>query len=1108
MWEITKGGEYKQKMIFPEARKRVKWFLQPMGSIEIPISRTKIIIPALRPEVLPRARLLARFDDLLEKKLILITAPAGYGKTSLLVDFAHQSEMPVCWLSLDTLDKDPQRFIAYIIAALAERFPTFGKRSNAVLKTVTSFEQDSERLLSSLINEMDDQIDEHFALVLDDYYFVDFVPHIRDLFSRFVSLVGENCHVILASRRLPTLPDITLMVARQQVSGFDLEELAFRPDEIRTLFMKNYGVKLTENATEELARQTEGWITGLHLSATEATRGVPNPSTAALRASRTRTARATGVNLAIYLDQQVLSQQPPELRTFLLQTSLLEEFDVDLCELVLGAGDWKNLIEKVKRNSLFVLPVGPQGKWLRYHHLFGEFLQERLLQELPETANAILARLADVYEERREWEKAYALIRQLGNPEALAGLVERVGTLVLLSEHLITLQSWLDAFPAALLKKRPALLSLKGAFLCHLGDGRAALPLLDRAIAILQNASDLPGLALTLVRRASARRLVGDYAGAVQDADEALRFAETAPDREPVSAEAQRFKGICLFRLGQVEDAVASLEDSLQQYELLGEAESIARLQMELGWVCRATGKHAAAAQYYQKALAEWKRENNLYSQVNALNNLAVLDYMQGDYESAVKTLEEGLACARQGGFRWQEALLLASLGDVLSDLDEYESASQTFATAIKLAQQVSYQFLVNYLLLAQARLARLRGRYQEAHSHLQEVRPLIQANGSNYELGLLYLESGCLSLAETKFQSACSELESALDQFQRGNLTAESEWSRVWLAAAIAGSGDDTAARIHLRTVLAALNQDTGDSPLVHMLRHAIPWLVDLHLDPATDPLLRRVLQAEQHLPALRKRLRRMLKTAPLQTSRLTIQTLGKPQVRVNGKLVTLSQWHTLSVRDLFFLFLLSARPVTKDEIGEVFWPDIDPAHLKLRFKNNLYRLRHALGQDVILFEENMYCFNRHLDYEYDVEDFDSHLAQAKTAEQVADKIVHLSAAVKLWHGAYLQDMNAIWAWPERQRLEHACLDALRQLAELHTQSGDPESALQACQRALEVNPCLEDFHRMAMRLHADRGDRLAVIWQYQACREALQTELEDSPSEETQALYQRLIA
>ena len=1079
-----------------------------MSSVQIPISRNKIVIPALRPEVLRRARLLARFDDLLEKKIALVTAPAGYGKTTLLVDFARQSEMPACWFSLDALDRDPQRFIAYLIAALAERFSGFGRRSNAVLRTVTSFEQDSERLVSSLVNEMDDRIDEHFVLVMDDYHFVDSVPLIRDLFSRFVTLVGENCHIILSSRRLPALPDITLMVARQQVSGFDLEELAFRPGEICTLFEKNYGVKLTGEDTDILVRQTEGWITGLHLSAAGLVRAAPGYSTSTLKTNQALAARAAGVNLSVYLDQQVLSQQSPGLRRFLLDTSLLEEFNADLCQAVLGDGDWANLLDKVKRNNLFVLPVGPQGKWLRYHNLFREFLQERLLKESPETANAILARLAVVYEERREWEKAYALVRQRGKPDDLAGLVERVGALVMLSERNITLQSWLDKLPAGLLEERPALLSLKGALLCGLGDARAALPLLDRALMMYQDGGDLPGHTLVLVRRAAARRWVGDYAGGIHDADEALQLAKGSRTLKAETAEAMRFKGLCLFRLGQVAEAQKYLKDSLRRYERLGEAESVARLHMEMGLACRAAGNHAEAAEFYQQALAEWKRENNLISQANTLNNLAVMFYMEGDYESAVRTLEDGLACARQGGFRWQEALLLTSLGDVLSDLDEFESADQTYSTAITIAKQVSYQFLINYLLLAQVRLARLRFRFQDAHRRLQEARPLVQAAGSNSELGLLHLETGCLSLAEGNPRPALSELQCALDQFQAGKLTAEAEWSRVWLAAAAAGSGDAGTARVHLGGVLNALTHVGGDSPLVHVLRRAAPWFADLAADPDVAPLLERLSLAEKHLPALRKRLRRLLKAAPMQTSRLVIQALGKPLVRINGKPVALSQWRTLSVRDLFFFFLSSSRPLSKEEIGEVLWPDIDPLRLKLRFKNNLYRLRRALGQDVVLFENNLYLFNRRLDYEFDVEEFDMHLSQAKIAANDEDRIFHLDAASGLWHGLYLQDVDAAWVWSERRRLESACLDALHQLADLYHLAGDRESALKVCRQALEVNPCLEDFHRKAMRLHADLGDRLAVIWQYQACREALRSELDIEPSEETRALYEQLSA
>jgi DNA-binding SARP family transcriptional activator len=345
------------------------------------------------------------------------------------------------------------------------------------------------------------------------------------------------------------------------------------------------------------------------------------------------------------------------------------------------------------------------------------------------------------------------------------------------------------------------------------------------------------------------------------------------------------------------------------------------------------------------------------------------------------------------------------------------------------------------------------------------------------------------------------------LDQFQRGNLKAEAEWTQLWLAAALARSGKEKDALLYLQAISDILLKEKGDTPLVHMLRHANPWLKNLQPSPLTADIARRVSETNQHLPNLRRNLRRHLSTAPLRTSRLTIQALGKPQVRINGKLVSSSQWHTLSVRDLFFLFLVYSRPLSKDEIGETFWPDIDPALLKLRFKNNIYRLRHALGQDVILFEENAYFFNHHLDYEYDVEDFENHLAQVRLVEGNENKIFHLNSAVKLWHGTFLQDVDANWVWPERLRLEQACLGAFWQLAELHSSAGDLESALQDCQHALEINPCLEEFHRMAMRLQAQQGNQLGVIWQYQACQEALHVRMDDQPSPETRDLYQRLI-
>ena len=259
--------------------------------------------------------------------------------------------------------------------------------------------------------------------------------------------------------------------------------------------------------------------------------------------------------------------------------------------------------------------------------------------------------------------------------------------------------------------------------------------------------------------------------------------------------------------------------------------------------------------------------------------------------------------------------------------------------------------------------------------------------------------------------------------------------------------------------------------------------------------------------MPAQRKRLRKILTSVPIQKSHLSIRAFGRTQVRVKGELVTSAQWKTATARELFFYILTASRPITKEEIGDTLWPESDSAQLKLSFKNNLYRLRHALGEKVILFEENLYRFNHYADYEYDVEDFIGHQTKANETNDIKEKILHLRAATQLRNGLYLQDLDGTWVLPEREHLEKAWLEAMRELAESERNAGDLEAAIHTCQEALKVDNCREDFHCLAMQLHYERGNKLGIIWQYQECCKALSSELDIEPSETTKALYRRLI-
>jgi len=1073
----------------------------------ITLSLTKIVVPPKRPEILSRERLLNLLYDLVDKKLVLLSAPAGYGKTSLLIDLACNVDMKLCWLSLDALDQEPQRFIAYFIASIAQRFPRFGNRSLSSLNSLTSLDQGFENLLVTLVNEIHERIGEHFLIVLDDYQFVDDIPPIRDFVNRFIQLVGENCHLILSSRTVPALPDMLLMIARDLVGGLSLLELAFQPEEIRMLFQKNYDLHLSEDAATELANRTEGWITGLYLSKWAAGATLPNPA---------RAARTINVDVFDYLGQQVLERQPAELRNFLMQTSLLEEFDAALCAAVFDGlfpqkTDWKKMIKAAQQNNLFILPVGPEGKWIRYHHLFQDFLQLRMKEEYPAQAEAILRRSAHVYAQRGEWEKAYRICEQQGDSKALVALVEEAGTFLIQSDRFITLSNWLDNVPDTLTQDHPILLSLKGTLALVRGKPEQGLPLLAKADAALRSTKDSIHLASNLVRMAWAQRLRGDYTASIASADEILQITSESDELKSLRAEALRAKGWSLFRMGQARQAIEWLEGARTLFEEDQKTRHISLVQTELGMVYRAVGDYALAGRYYELALTALQKEGDLTGQATLLNSLGVLYHTQGEYERAASTFEKGLECARQSGYLDIEALILTSLGDLYAEIGEAELARQTYDQANQIAYRVSDHFLINYLAIALAGLARLSHSSEQAFALLEEIQPSIKASGSNYEHGLYYFESGRLHLTNENVQQAIWDLQAAIEQFSQGGFVMEHAWSRLWFAAACREVGDQAAACQHVREGLALINPSQPSHSLKMTLLQVRRWIGDLRGNKDTGPEFARLMsQAEQLEPKLtdlRKRLRRLASVVPAPPPRLKIQALGKAQVRINGKLITSSQWQTQSVRDLFFYFFVTTKPVTKEQIGAAFWPDISPAQLKLRFKNNIYRLRRAVGQDTILFDEDLYRFNNDLDYEYDVDIFKTTLAQARAARDPGQQIYYYRQAVEQVHGSYLEDIDAPWVWSEREHIEQQYLSALLRLAKLLLQCGEKEESLQFCQRALTRDACFEDAHQLAMQIYAAKKERSAVIRQYQLCQKILEQELGATPSPETEKIYRQLV-
>ncbi len=1065
----------------------------------LPLSHTKLTVPGRRPEIVSRARLLKKLDVLLDKHLFLITAPAGYGKTSFLIDLAQYTSMPACWLSLDDLDREPQRFLNYFTAAISRNFPRFGTRSRAAITDLTEMEGALENLVVTFANEIYEKIDEHFILILDDYHIIDTVPAIRNFVSRFVQLSPENCHLILASRRLPTLPDMPILVARQQVSGFDLTELAFRPDEIQLLFEKNYNVALTEEETDELLRRTEGWITGLHLSRMGDSSTIPDLS---------HTARAVGIDLTDYFEQQVLNQQAVDVRAFLLQTSLLDEFNPALCDAVLGVGDWQKMMQKVRRNNLFVLPVGRQGEWIRYHALFREFLRKRIQQESPAVLQAILLRYAQVSEENGDWEKAHYAILQTGDLFALAAFLERIGPALIENDRILTLSSWLEELPASMIQNNAALLSKEGYIALAKGQVHFAVEQIERSQKMFREQGDLTGLAFTLVLSSWVNCLKGEYRTAISFADEVINLTKDVAGAESRLAEAYRMKGLALFRVGEIRQASDCFENSLGIYVHLGAEKNIPQVQIELGMTRRVLGNVASSRSYYEKALETLQKQGRHAVQATLLNNLGVLHHSCGEYDDAAKCFEQGLSSARSNGYVRSESLILVSLGDLYADISDLEGAQEIYQRAYAIAVETNDHFLTNYTRVALAGIARQTRDYPYAWLLLDDAGAAIQQGGSFYEIGIHALEKGRLHLSEGSTQRAIPSLQSALETFEKGSRRTEAICSRLWLAAAQVAVGNMQMGREMVESSLSLQDSEELAPSLLPTGLQLRGWLARLRESSTLhlDAFLKQVDDFQQKLPPLRRRLRRQTSVVPNLAPDIVIRAFGKAQVRIKGHLITNAQWKTRSVRELFFLFVHAPKPLTKEKIGDMLWPGYDPEFMKARFKNELYRLRRALGQEVILFEEDAYQFNRNLDIEYDVDIFESCLARARSAKSPEEKLHVYQEAVAVVRGPYLEDIDLTWPIIDRERYQQQYLSTLLSISELLLERGEIDAPLKTCQYVLAADKYNEAAYCLIMRIHAARGDRLAVIRQYQTCRDVLEQELGVHPDTRTEVLYRQL--
>ena len=566
---------------------------------------TKLHVPHRQPGFVGRPRLMQALDEGLARRLILVCAPAGFGKTALLADWARRGDRPVAWLSLDAGDNDPARFWRHAVAALDRARPGIGERVGALLgpPAPASF----EGLVTALINELAAEPgQDELLMVLDDYHLIDAQP-VHEPLVFLLQHLPPGVHLVLASRSDPPLP-LARLRAAGQLAELRAGDLRFTAEEAATLLRESVGDVLPAAAVVALAARTEGWAAGLQLAGLSL-RG--RPDVAGFVAAFSGTYRY----VLDYLTDEVLEGQTGQVREFLLETSVLDRLSGELCDAVTGRTGGQVMLEQVEQAGLFLVPLDEVRGWWRYHHLFADLLRARLQQQQPGRVAGLHQNAAAWYEEHGLADDAVRHALAAGDASWAARLIERHFDEIFWPGERATVERWLSALPAGLAGSRPRLCLLRAILALAGGDIEGAGPLLDAADRAVTDAAEEPfepsaGEAASLLvnvpaaialGRASLAQLRGDANGTAAFASQAL--AKTGEGESMLDSTSTWLLAVAEWLRGRVAEAERAFAASITGWRAAGERYSAAYGCHHLGQVQRARGRLDAALGSYQQAL-------------------------------------------------------------------------------------------------------------------------------------------------------------------------------------------------------------------------------------------------------------------------------------------------------------------------------------------------------------------------------------------------------------------------------------------------------------------------------------------------------------------------
>ncbi|MBI2847124.1 MAG: tetratricopeptide repeat protein [Chloroflexi bacterium] len=1059
----------------------------------------KTVTPRGRKDTLRRQRLLDILGTVSERRLVVVWAPAGYGKTTLLVDFAKDSTAEVCWLTLNEEDQDPQAFLQYLIASLRARFPDFGFAAERYLCSEQLSEKDWTTAAGILLSEFHQDISKDVAIVLEDLHKLEDGRAISRLINLLIERAPSNMHFVISSRDFPQLPCLPSLLARREATLISREDLRFNPQETVALLSEGLGMVTSIENAMQLTARTEGWITGIILLATTS-----QDWTTGLYSSE----RISHQILFDYLVAEVLSRLPEDMQKFLLRTSVLSQIEEMFCASLLMDSKVGSYLEQLDEKGLFIQIRQGTPRVYVYHDLFRTFLEARFKSLDPVGYKELNLRVAELYEQKGDSEQAIEHRFKAGSYEMAAASIERVASDYLRAGRWIRLKEWLERLPNDIRTSRPALVLAEAQCLIRAGETSEALSSLTGLLRNPKAEESFDILSTALALKSSVLRLLGRLQAAREAAEEALTLATGHDGSASLVAEIHRQLGSIFASQGEFGRAKHHLEVALELTQGQPDHALSYLLHDALGTVLGETGDLSSALSHFEVARQGWSKLKNEGALAFTLNNTAMLYYEKGEVELALECADQAVAAAETANYTAARAYALVTRGRALRAQKKFKQAVDSFSNALELARQAQESRIVADALNGLGMSYSSIGNYHKAEVLLEQALAETERTGQRYSSGKFALSLGIVKAKQEKWEDASRYLEQACLFLDAEEAIRELAKAQLWQAYILYIERKGAQALLKLKGV-AQLIEKLGYGGFMQEHVVEMPELIRYAAAKRVGgEHFIRLFEWLSYTPEKQGQAAASAGVESLRFPQVRASAFGTAKVAVEGHELSDLDWRSKKAKEFFFYLLCCRGMHRKEKLLADIWPELEPEKGHSTFHSNLHRLRQAVFPAVVVEQDGKYVINPGADIWFDLEEFNRSVdAAGKLPRGTEERASFLERSVNLYAGPLLEEFDSEWVAAIQRQTETKYLKAIVSLGGYYVAQEEYQSGVALLEKALSMDPLEETLWYEMIRLHALQGELPVSLKLYEQYSRLARRELETEPSEQMKALRNLLV-